>query len=83
MFAAHNVIQDAPFSRLDLVVCRNLLIYLTRTVQSKVLDLLHFSLRPEGYLFLGMSESIDDGYDGFTPLDKSNRIFAQQPRARM
>ena len=83
MFASHNVIQDAPFSRLDLVCCRNLLIYLTRHAQAKVLDLLHFSLRPEGYLFLGMSESVDDGHDGFTPVDKGNHIFAQQPRARM
>ena len=83
MFAAHNVIQDAPFSRLDLVCCRNLLIYLNRHVQTKVLDMLHFSLRPEGYVFLGMSESIDDGHEGFMPLDKSNRIFVQQPRARM
>jgi two-component system CheB/CheR fusion protein len=82
MFATHNVIQDAPFSRLDLVCCRNLLIYLTRAVQSKVLDLLHFSLRPEGYLFLGMSESIDDAHDGFAAVSKSNRLFAQQPRGR-
>jgi two-component system CheB/CheR fusion protein len=83
MFAVHNVIQDPPFSRLDFVSCRNLLIYLTRHVQSKVLDLLHFSLKPDGYLFLGMSESIEDGHDGFTVLDKSGRIFMQQPRARM
>ncbi|HWD15255.1 MAG TPA: chemotaxis protein CheB [Casimicrobiaceae bacterium] len=83
MFAAHNVIQDAPFSRLDLVCCRNLLIYLTRHLQTKVLDLLHFALRADGYLFLGMSESVEDGHDGFTAIDKTNRIFAQQPRARM
>ena len=83
MFAAHNVIQDPPFSRVDFVCCRNLLIYLTRHVQAKVLDLLHFSLRPEGYLFLGMSESIEEGHDGFATVDKSGRIFMQQPRARM
>ena len=83
MFAVHNVIQDPPFSRLDLVCCRNLLIYLTRAIQTKVLDLVHFSLRPEGYLFLGMSESIEDGQDGFSAVDKSNRIFIQQPRARV
>jgi len=82
MFAVHNAIQDAPFSRMDLVCCRNLLIYLTRRAQTKVLDLLHFSLRPDGYLFLGMSESIEDGHDGFVGLDKSNRIFVQQPRTR-
>jgi two-component system CheB/CheR fusion protein len=83
MFAIHNVIQDPPFSRLDLVCCRNLLIYLTRNIQTKVLDLIHFSLRSEGYLFLGMSESIEDAQEGFAPLDKTNRIFVQQPRARM
>jgi len=83
MFAVHNVIQDPPFSRLDLICCRNLLIYLVRHAQTKVLDLLHFALRPEGYLFLGMSESIDDGRDGFAVIDKPNRIFVQQPRARM
>jgi two-component system CheB/CheR fusion protein len=83
MFAVHNVIQDPPFSRLDLVCCRNLLIYLTRHVQTKVLDLLHFSLKPEGFLFLGMSESIEDGHDGFAILDKSTRIFIQEPRARV
>ncbi|MGE5105037.1 MAG: chemotaxis protein CheB [Betaproteobacteria bacterium] len=81
MFAVHNIIQDPPFSRLDLVCCRNLLIYLTRTVQAKVLDLIHFSLRPEGFLFLGMAESIEDGQDGYAPFDKANRIFVQQPRA--
>ena len=83
MFAAHNVIQDPPFSRLDLVCCRNLLIYLTRHVQNKVVDLLHFALKPDAVLLLGMSESIEDDHDGFTAIDKANRIFAQQPRARM
>ncbi|HSD00061.1 MAG TPA: chemotaxis protein CheB, partial [Casimicrobiaceae bacterium] len=82
MFAAHNVIQDPPFARVDLVSCRNLLIYLTRHVQTKVLDLLHFSLKADGYLLLGMSESVEDGHDGFSAMDKGNRIFVQQPRAR-
>ncbi len=81
MFAAHNVIQDPPFARVDLVSCRNLLIYLTRHVQTKVLDLLHFSLKADGYLLLGMSESVEDGHDGFSAVDKGNRIFVQQPRA--
>ncbi|HVF62580.1 MAG TPA: CheR family methyltransferase, partial [Casimicrobiaceae bacterium] len=83
MFAVHNVIQDPPFSRVDLVSCRNVLIYLNRHLQSKVLDLLHFALRPDGTLILGMSESVEDGHDGFLPIDKTHRIFAQQPRARM
>ena len=83
MFATHNVIQDPPFSKVDLVLCRNLLIYLNRHVQSKVIDLLHFSIRTDGYLFLGMSESIDDNHDGFVVVDKAMRIYQQQPRARV
>jgi two-component system CheB/CheR fusion protein len=82
MFAVHNLIQDPPFSRLDLVCCRNLLIYLTRQIQTKVLDLLHFSLKPGGFLFLGMSESLEEGHDGFMALERTGRIFIQQPRAR-
>ena len=82
MFAVHNVIQDPPFSRIDFVSCRNLLIYLTRQAQSKVLDLLHFALKPDGYMLLGMSESIEEGYDGFAVVDKPNRLFVQQPRTR-
>jgi two-component system CheB/CheR fusion protein len=81
MFAVHNVIQDPPFSRLDLVCCRNLLIYLARHVQAKVLELLHFSMKADGLLFLGMSESVDEANDGFIVLDKASRIFMQQPRA--
>ena len=83
MFATHNVIQDPPFSRLDLISCRNLLIYMNRNVQEKVLQLLNFSLRPEGYLFLGSSESIDDGVEGFVVVDKDSRIYQQQPRVRV
>ena len=81
MFATHNVIQDAPFSRLDLVSCRNLLIYIDRDAQRRVLDLLHFSLRPEGYLLLGRSEAVEKR-DGFDVIDASNRIFRQRARVR-
>jgi two-component system CheB/CheR fusion protein len=83
MFATHNVIQDPPFSRLDLISCRNMMIYLNRHIQEKVIDLLHFSLRSEGYLFLGLSETIDDGNDAFVIVDKTHRIYQQQPRARV
>ena len=82
MFAVHNVIQDPPFSRIDFVSCRNLLIYLTRQAQTKALDLLHFALKPDGYMLLGMSESIEEGHGGFAVIDKPNRLFVQQPRAR-
>ena len=59
IFAPHNVLRDPPFSRLDLVSCRNLLIYLDRDAQQQVLEMFHFALRPGGYLFLGTSETAD------------------------
>ena len=65
MFAPHNLIKDPPFSRVDLVSCRNLLIYLNREIQSGVLDLIHFALRPDGFMMLGTSESIDETHDTF------------------
>ena len=75
LFAAHNLLRDPPFSRLDLVTCRNLLIYLNRDVQSKVLQMFHFALKPGGFLFLGSSESADAVADYFIPVDKKNRIY--------
>ena len=59
LFAVHDVLKDPPFSRLDLITCRNLLIYLNREAQEQLLTLFHFALKPEGLLFLGMSESTD------------------------
>jgi len=75
LFASHNLLRDPPFSRLDLVTCRNLLIYLNRDVQSKVLQMFHFALKPGGYLFLGSSESADAVAEYFIPVDKKNRIY--------
>ena len=82
MFAPHNLIKDPPFSKLDLVSCRNLLIYLNREIQGSVLDIAHFALQPDGYLFLGTSESIDEARDTFTTVDKSYRLYRAQLRAR-
>jgi two-component system CheB/CheR fusion protein len=82
MFAPHNLIKDPPFSRLDLVSCRNLLIYLNRDIQARVLDVVHFALRPMGYLFLGNSESVDDAHDGFNAVDKAHRIYRPNPSTR-
>ncbi len=79
LFAAHNLIKDAPFSHLDLATCRNLLIYLNRTAQSRVMEVVHFALNPNGYFFLGSSESIDGANDLFTPIDKENHIFQSRP----
>ena len=75
VFAPQNVLQDPPFSRLDIATCRNLLIYLEPDVQERVLALLHFGLREGGALFLGTSETVS-GTDGmFEPIDKKAKIF--------
>jgi two-component system CheB/CheR fusion protein len=76
------VLRDPPFSRLDLVSCRNLLIYLNRDVQARVLEMFHFALKPGGYLFLGGSESAESVADFFIPVDKKNRIYRARPTAR-
>ena len=75
LFAKHSLLADPPFSQIDLIVCRNLLIYLDRKVQRDILQMFHFALRPGGYLFLGSSESADGCLDLFVPVDKRNRIF--------
>ena len=75
LFAQHNLLRDPPFSRLDLITCRNLLIYLTRDVQARILEMFHFALNPGGYLFLGTSESADAVPELFVPVDKKNRIY--------
>jgi two-component system CheB/CheR fusion protein len=75
LFASHNLLRDPPFSRLDLISCRNLLIYLNRDVQLRVLQTFHFALKPGGYLFLGSSESADSVAEYFIPVDKKNRIY--------
>ncbi|MDQ3744204.1 MAG: PAS domain S-box protein [Acidobacteriota bacterium] len=75
LFAHHNLIKDPPFSHLDLVSCRNLLIYLNGAAQARVMQVLHFALNPGGYLFLGASESIDGATDLFLTLDKGAHIY--------
>ncbi len=75
VFAVHDLLTDAPFSRLDVVSCRNLLIYLQPEMQEKVLDLFHFALRDGGILFLGPSESVGASSELFSPLFKKERIF--------
>lgn len=75
LFAKHSLLSDPPFSQIDLIVCRNLLIYLDRDIQREMLQMFHFALRPGGYLFMGSSESADACPDLFTPVDKRNRIF--------
>ena len=75
VFAVHNILSDPPFSGMDLISCRNLLIYLDRTVQRQVLETFHFALRPGGFLFLGAAESTEIASDLFEQVDKRNRIY--------
>ncbi len=77
VFASHNLIADPPFSRLDLVVCRNVLIYLNSDIQKKLLNLFHFTLNTGGYLFLGSAESLGNVGHQFQPLSKPWRIYRQ------
>jgi len=79
LFALHNLLRDPPFSRLDIICCRNLLIYLDRAAQAHVLEMFRIALRPGGYLFLGTSESIDAVGSLFTAVDKKNRIYSVNP----
>ncbi|WP_185960222.1 chemotaxis protein CheB [Erythrobacter insulae] len=74
-FAEQNVISDPPFSKLDLVSCRNLLIYLQNTLQDKVIGYFHFALNDGGILFLGRSEGTSQLSGLFEPVDKTSRIF--------
>ncbi len=75
IFAPQNILQDPPFSRLDIATCRNLLIYLEPSVQTRLLTVLHFGLRQGGTLFLGTSETIGDASDLFEVVDKKSRIY--------
>jgi PAS domain S-box-containing protein len=78
VFAPHNFIKDPPFSRMDLICCRNLLIYLESDVQKKMLPLLHYALKHGGILFLGPSETIGDATDLFSSPDKKWKIYQRR-----
>jgi two-component system CheB/CheR fusion protein len=83
LFAVHNLLRDPPFSRIDLITCRNLLIYLNRDLQQRVLETFHFALKPGGYLFLGSSESAEMVDELFIPVDKKNRIYRARAAVRI
>src|SRR5206468_9992160 len=78
IFSTHSVIRDPPFSRLDLISCRNVLIYLKPSLQEQIIPLLHYALRPSGHLLLGLSENVGRYADLFVALDKKNRIFQRR-----
>src|SRR5690348_9386813 len=78
LFAVHDLLKDAPFSHLELVSCRNLLIYLNRTAQRRALELFYFALKAGGRLFLGSAETVDEGVgDLFKAVDKKHRLYAR------
>jgi len=78
VFAKQNLISDPPFSRMDLITCRNVLIYFDTPLQKKLLPLLHYSLKPTGFLLLGTSETIGDFLDLFSVVDKKNKIYSKK-----
>ncbi|MEW6110656.1 MAG: chemotaxis protein CheB [Thermodesulfobacteriota bacterium] len=78
VFAVQNVITDPPFSKLDLISCRNLLIYMGSELQKKVLPIFHYSLHKGGFLFLGTSETVGDFSDLFPSLDRKWKIFQRK-----
>ncbi|CAG5074794.1 Protein-glutamate methylesterase/protein-glutamine glutaminase [Dyadobacter sp. CECT 9623] len=78
VFAPHNLLSDPPFSRLDLISCRNLLIYLDDALQKKVFATFHYALKPDGYLLLGKSESVGSSPAYFTQLEKAQKVFARK-----
>ena len=81
LFSVHNLINDPPFSKLDLISCRNLLIYLGPHLQKKLIPLFHYALRTGGYLFLGPSESLSAHRELFRPIDARHRISQRLPTA--
>lgn len=78
VFTDHSLTRDPPFSRLDLLSCRNLLIYMKTELQKQIFPIFHYALRPHGFLFLGVSESILRHNDLFVALDKAHRIFQRR-----
>src|SRR5437870_13706451 len=79
IFARQNLLSDPPFSRMDLITCRNLLIYLEQDLQRKILPTIHYALKPGGFLFLGESESLGSFADQFETVDKKHKIFSKKP----
>jgi two-component system CheB/CheR fusion protein len=78
MFARQDVIKDPPFSRVDLISCRNLLIYMDGDLQQRIMPMFHQALNPDGYLFLGTSETVGKAADLFAPVDKKWKLFQRR-----
>lgn len=82
LFAEHNVLSDPAFSALDLISCRNLLIYLKQEMHGKLLEMFHFVLRPERFLMLGSAETVDDAPQLFAPVSAAMRLYRALPASR-
>jgi two-component system CheB/CheR fusion protein len=82
VFAPHNLLSDPPFSRMDLISCRNLLIYLNDDLQKKVFATFHYALRTDGYLFLGKSESVGSSPTYFSQIEKTSKVFSRKNNAQ-
>jgi two-component system CheB/CheR fusion protein len=83
IFGRHDLVQDAPISRLDLLVCRNTLMYFTAEAQKRILIRLHYGLADNGFLFLGRAEMLLTHADLFAPLDLRHRVFTKVPHPNM
>ncbi len=84
IFAQQNMIKDPPFTKIDILTCRNLLIYLTPELQNKLMPLFHYSLNPSGFLFLGSAEAVGNFTDLFKPLERKSRLYQRlQPLLQM
>lgn len=81
IFARHNVLTDAPFTRLDIITCRNMLIYLELPAQKQALANMHFSLKPTGRMMLGPSESLGEMQDAFVTENEKIKCFRKNPRS--
>lgn len=78
VFAQQNVLRDPPFSRLDLISCRNVLIYLETAAQKKLIPFFHYALKPGGFLLLGSAETVGNFSDLFEPVDPKTKLFAKR-----
>ena len=78
IFAQQNLTKDPPFSKLDMITCRNVLIYLGPALQAKVMRLFHYALKPSGYLVLGLSETVGGTSEQFVPIDRHLKIYSRK-----
>src|SRR4029077_10997132 len=78
VFACHNFLKDPPFAKIDLISCRNVLIYMEPFLQKKALTIFHYALNERGYLLLGKSETASNSLDHFLPLGKNEKLYTRK-----